>query len=170
MVHLAFVRSEFDIFAPKPVQNSIRDSDELVYKTLAPIDQSDLVFLIPADFDTYLNPDIKLYIGGKFTKPDGGDLNTSEHTAGLNNFLHQSTFSQCNIALNGLNITGSGDHYNYRVYLETLLTYGVDASLLHLTNSYWYKDLGDMLPCDSTLSDAKNTGFVDRWNHQKQSK
>jgi hypothetical protein len=169
MVDLAFVSSEFDIFVPKPVQKSIRDTYEVVYKPLAPIGQSDLEFLITADLSTYVNPVIKLYIRGKFTKSDGGDLDTSDHTAGVNNFLH-SLFSQCTITLNCVNKTESGDHYNYRAYLETLLTYGVDASLSHLTNSYWYKDVWDMLPDVPTNSDAKNTGFVERWNPQKQSK
>jgi hypothetical protein len=41
------------------------------------------------------------------------------------------------------------------------MTYGADASLSHLTSSYWYKDVGDMLPGDPTHSDAKNTGFVE---------
>jgi hypothetical protein len=162
MADLALASSEFDIFAPKPVQNAINDTYEVVYKLLAPIDQSVLEFLIPADLDTYVNLDIKLYIRGKFTKPDGSDLDTSDHTAGVSNFLH-SLFSQCTITLNGVNITQPGDHHNYRAYLETQLTYCVDASLSHLTNSYWYKDLGDMLPCDPTQPDSKNTGFVDRW-------
>jgi hypothetical protein len=141
----------------------------VVYEPPALIDQSDLEFLIPADLSKYVNSDIKLYIRSKFTKPDGGDIDTSDHTAEVNNFLH-SLFSQCTITLNGVNITRSGDHYNYRAYLETLLTYGADASLSHLTNRYWYKDVGDMLPGDPTHSDAKNTGFVERWNRQKQSK
>jgi hypothetical protein len=168
MADLAFVSSEFEIFAPKPVQNSIRNTYEVVYKPLAPIHQSDLEFLIPADLSTFVNPDINLYIRGKFTKSDGGDLDTSDHTAGVNNFLH-SLFSHCTITLNGVNITGLGEHYNYRAYLETLVTYGADASLPHLTNSYWYKDVGDMLPVEPTHSDAKNTGFVERWIRQKQS-
>jgi hypothetical protein len=83
------------------------------YKPLAPIDQSDLEFLIPADLDTYVNPDIKLYIRGKFTKPDGSDQDTSDHTAGLNNSLH-SLFGQCTISLSAVNITHSCDHYNHR--------------------------------------------------------
>jgi hypothetical protein len=45
---------------------------------------------------------------GKFTKPDGSDLDTSDHTAGVNNF-EPSLFSQCTITLNGMNITGSGE-------------------------------------------------------------
>jgi hypothetical protein len=40
----------------------------------------------------------------------------------------------------------------------------------HLTNSYWYKDVGDMLHCNPTNAKSKNTGFIDRWNRQKQSK
>jgi hypothetical protein len=61
MADLALASSEFDIFAPKTVQNAINDTYEVVYKSLAPIDQSDLEFLIPADLDTYVNPDIRLY-------------------------------------------------------------------------------------------------------------
>jgi hypothetical protein len=52
MADLALASSEFDIFVPKPVQNAINDTYEVVYKSLAPIDQSDLEFLIPADLDT----------------------------------------------------------------------------------------------------------------------
>jgi len=37
------------------------------------------------------------------------------------------------LSLNGVNITQSADHYNYRAILETLLSYGVDASISHLT-------------------------------------
>jgi hypothetical protein len=101
---------------------------------------------------------------------DGTDLDASDYAAGTNNFLH-SLFSQCTIALNGVNITQSGDLYNFRTYLETLLTYGSDASLSHLTNSYWYKDTGNMLPCDpSETYDTTNTCFIARCNRQKQGK
>ena len=68
---------------------------------------------------------------------------------GLNNFLH-SLFSQCSITLNGVTITPAAKLYRYRAYLETLLTYGSDAAASHLTNTYWYLDNGNMLPCDPT--------------------
>jgi hypothetical protein len=51
-------------------------------------------------------------------------------------------FSECTIALNGVNIAQSGDLYNFRAYLETILSYGNDAALSHLANSYWYKNVG----------------------------
>jgi len=166
---LDFASSEFDVFARKPVQNAILETKEVVYNPIVSVDQTDLEFLIPED-DTFVDPDIKLYIRGKFTKSDGTDVDASEYTAGTNNFLH-SLFSQCTVFLNGVNITQSGDLYNFR-YLEVLLTYGSDASLAHLTNSYWYKDTGNMLPCDptKTYDDTTSTGFIDRWNRQKQIK
>ena len=54
------VCSEFDIFARKPVQESILETLDFVYKRIAPVDQSDLEFLFPADNETYIIPDIKL--------------------------------------------------------------------------------------------------------------
>jgi len=163
------VSSELDILALKPVQNAIHNTNVVVYKPIASIDRRDLEFRITADSDTYMDHDTKIYIRGKFTKADETALDVTDHTAGTNNFLH-SLFSQCTIALNGVNITQSGDLYNYRAYLGTLLSYGSDAASLHLTNSYCYKDVGDMMPCGPTNADSKNTGFIDRWNRQKQSK
>jgi len=90
---LAFVSSEFDIFAPKPVQRAIQETNVVVYEPIASIDQSDQEFLIPADYDTYVDPDIKLYIKGKLTKADGTDLDATDHTAGVNNFLHSLSVS-----------------------------------------------------------------------------
>jgi len=166
---LAFVSSEFNIFARKPPQLAIQETSVVQYKPIASIGQSDLEFLIPADFDTYIDPDIKLYVKGKLTKADVSALHASDHTAGANNFLH-SLFSQCSFVLNGVNITHSGELYKHRAILETLFSYGFDANISHLTNSYWYKDVGDMLPCDPTKAQSTNTGFINRWNRQKQSK
>jgi hypothetical protein len=156
-----FTSSEFDIFARKPVQNAFVEIN-LVYNPISSIDQSNLEFVTTSDYDTYVDPDINLFIRGKFTKADGTNLDATDFTAVTNNFLH-SLFSQCTIALNGVNITHSGDLYNYRAYFETLLTYGSDAALSYLTNSYWYKYDGDMLPCDPTKAETStNTKFITR--------
>jgi hypothetical protein len=40
-----------------------------------------------------------------------------------------------------VSVTLTSDLYNYRAYLETLLTYGIDASRTHLTNAYWYLEV-----------------------------
>jgi len=133
------------------------------------VEQSDIEFLIPADNDTYVDLNIKLYIRGKLTKADGTNLDNTVFTAVTNNFLH-SLFSQCSIALNGVTITEATELYNYRLYFETLLTYGSDAAATHLTNAFWYLDHGDLLPCENTATDAKNKIFITRWNKIKQSK
>jgi len=55
-----FVSSEFEIFASKPVQESVHETVDLVYKPIASVDQSDLEFLIPVNNETYIDLDIKL--------------------------------------------------------------------------------------------------------------
>ena len=95
-----FVNSEFDIFARNPVQESVHETVDVVYKPIASVDQGDIEFLIPAHNETYINPDIKIYIRGKLTKVDGTALDDTDFTSVTKNFLH-SVFSQCTFALNG---------------------------------------------------------------------
>jgi hypothetical protein len=136
------------------------------------VEQSDLEFLIPADTDTYIDLDIKLFVRGKLVSGEGKDLDEKDFTAVTNNVLH-SLFSQCNVTLNYVPITQSGDLYQYRSYFETLLTYGSVAAAPHLTNSFWYLGQGDMLPLDPSAADksasATNVGFITRWDRIKRS-
>ena len=60
--------------------------------------------------------------------------------------------------MNGMHITYSTDLYNYRGYLETVLTYGSDAASSHHTNAYWYLDNADMVACDQSAADIRKTG------------
>jgi hypothetical protein len=148
------VSSKFDVFAPKPVQTSILETTEVEYKPIAPIVQTDLEFSIPSDHDTYIDLVIKLYVRGKLTTSGGKDLDEKDFTAVTNNFLH-TLFSQCSITLNNVCVSQSTELYNYRSYLETLLTYGNDVAQTHLTNAFWYLDTGDMLPHDPTAAAKK---------------
>jgi len=59
---IASISSEFDIFAYKPVQTTVLWTIETAYKPIAPVDQNDLEFLIPADKDKYIRLDIQLYV------------------------------------------------------------------------------------------------------------
>jgi hypothetical protein len=56
----------------------------------------------------------------------------------VNNFLH-SLFSQVDVSLNGTLITRSTNTYAYRVYIETLLSYGSEAKSSQLTSALFYK-------------------------------
>jgi hypothetical protein len=48
-------KSEFDIFEKKPVQGAVLWSRVTHYKPIAPVDQSDLEYVIPGDSETYVD-------------------------------------------------------------------------------------------------------------------
>jgi hypothetical protein len=98
------VSSAFDIFPVRSVQASTLDTYEISYKPIASVDQSDLVFLIPAYHDTYIDFNMQLYVRGKLIKAAGDALEATDYTEGVNNLFH-SIFIQGNISLNGVNIT-----------------------------------------------------------------
>ena len=160
------VSSEFDIFAHKQVQISVQATVETIYIPIASVDQSDLQFKIPADYYTYIDLNIRLFVRGKLTAADGKDLQATDFTAVTNNLLH-SLFTQFSLNLNCTSITQSTDLYQYRAYLETLLTYGTDALSSNLTNAYWYIDNADLLACDPTNAESiksTNHRFIARWD------
>jgi len=112
---------------------------------------------------------LKLFIRGKLVKKDGTDLAETEYTAGINNLLH-SLFNQCSISLNGTQITQASEHYGFRAYIKSLLTYGNDAAESHLRMEYWELDEGDFKAGDcSKPAELSNTGFCARWNQVKKS-
>ena len=161
---IASVSSEFDIFGHRPIQTSVLGTIGTAYKYIAPVDHNDREFFIPADNETYIDLDIKTYVRGKLISASGKEVEFSDHTGVTNNFLH-SLFSQCNVTLNGLTITQASEHYHYRSYLETLMTYGTDTAATHLSNAYWYLETGDMQPSDpsaETLAATTNQGFITR--------
>jgi len=59
---IASVSSESDIFAHRPIQTSVLETRLVAYEPIAPVDKHDLLVLIPADNDTYIDLDIKLYV------------------------------------------------------------------------------------------------------------
>ena len=114
----------------------------------------------------YIDLHIKLYVRGKLISASGKDLDFSDHTGVTNNFLY-SLFSQCNFTLFGVNITQDSEHYHYRSYLETLMTYSSVAAATHLSNAYWYLETSDMQPVEPSAENVTamtNKGFVLRWN------
>ena len=66
-----FVSSEFDVFAHKPVQTAVQETIHTIYKPIAPVEQSNLEFIIPPDNYTYIDLDIKIYVRGKLFSGDG---------------------------------------------------------------------------------------------------
>ena len=46
---------------------------ETIFRPIASVDQSDLEFLIPAENDMYIDPNIRLFVRSKLSAPDGKD-------------------------------------------------------------------------------------------------
>jgi hypothetical protein len=164
---LACTKSEFDVFARKPLQSAILSNFTTLYKPIAPVDQSVLEFAIPGDNEHYVDLNIHLMVKEGFTKVDGTTVAPDDRNTGVNNLLH-SLFGQLNVTLNGVSITPSEDLYHYRSYLETLLTYGHDAATSHLTNCFWYID---SVPRGEALKAGdSNSGWKERFEKSKNSK
>jgi hypothetical protein len=132
-----------------------------------------LEFAIPGDNEHYIDLNVHLKVKGKFTKLDGANVAIDDRSTGVNNLLH-SLFSQLSVILNGVSVTPSEDLYHYRSYLETLLTYGQDASKSHLTNCFWYVDValsgGDATKNGTLNAGDSNSGWKDRFEKSKNSK
>ena len=56
------ISTELDLFERKARQDGFLETTETIYKLIASVDQTDIEFLIPADSDTYIDPNIKLFI------------------------------------------------------------------------------------------------------------
>jgi len=131
-----------------------------------------LEFVIPGDSYTYIDLDFKIYVHGKMFSSSGKNVDLTDTTA-VANILLQSLFSECTFIVNGVRVTQSHEHYNYRAFLETVLTYGTDAAVSRLSNSYWYLDNRDMQPSDPTAethTSATNDGYIARWSRLNDSR
>ena len=75
-------------------------------------------------------------------------------------------FSQIDVEIYGINLTSHDNLYLYKPYLETLLSYGSDAKLSHLTTSHFVKDTAHNFENGS----SGNNGYVTRQKEVKGSK
>lgn len=150
-------KSELDIFATPPTQNSIDSGTTFCYRpistlaTTAPIE-----FLVTSSGDEYIDlAHTAIHIIAKIKVDAEVAAGTTPEVAPVNNWVH-SMFSQVDVFLNQKCITPPSNHYAYRSYIENLLNYGDIAKNSHLTACMWYKD-------ESAKFDAKNNaGYVKR--------
>ena len=104
-----------------------------------------------------------LHVQVKVTRANGTPIDAAEPVGPVNNWLH-SLFSTVDLSLNDTLVTSSSfNSYPYRAYLETLLSYGVDAKSTQLTNQLWYKDKASrMHATELAVGPDPNPGFVTR--------
>ena len=97
------------------------ETTQTIYNPIASVDQTDIEFLIPANSDTYIDPNLKLFIRGKLVKNYGTDLAETDYVAGINNLLH-SLFSPFTISMNGTQITQASELLVNGVKMQIKLT------------------------------------------------
>lgn len=153
-------KSELDLFILPPTQTSVEYGQWVQYKPLSSLSgDAPIEFVVPGHGDEYLDLNQTLLsVKAKILQQDGTNLDaTCDKVGPVNNFLH-SMFSQVDVYLNQKLVSGSGNIYPYRCYIETLLNNGYDAKDSYLTSSLWYSDKSGHM--DKTEDD--NTGLVTR--------
>jgi hypothetical protein len=82
------IRYELDIFARRPVHSAVLSPRVTHYKPFAPLNQSELEFVIPDDGETYVHLDIHISVRGKLVALYGSTLDPTNSTLVVNNLLH----------------------------------------------------------------------------------
>lgn len=158
MSFIECMKSELDIFKPRNVQTSILKTEEVSYKPLNSLENQTVIeFCCQGHGDTYLDlSSINIRMKIQMLKGDGSIYKgTDADQPGIANNVLSSLFRQVNISLNGKSINSSDGNYSYRAYLETLLNYGVDATVTHLELKGWDVD-------GNTRKDLfKNSGVIE---------
>ena len=57
---MASVSTLFDVFALRPVQEAVQETFDITYKPMATVDQTDFLFSIPADRESYIETNIHI--------------------------------------------------------------------------------------------------------------
>ena len=159
-------KSELDLFSVPATQTSIESGTYVEYHPISSITgAAPIEFDVTASGDDYLDlANSFLCVRAKITRADGENLDATDTVGPVNNFLH-SLFSQLDVSLNGTLITSSTNTYAYRSYIETLLSYGVDAKSSQLTSALFYKDEAGKMdkpnPLAANAAD-RNSGLVTR--------
>lgn len=150
-------KTELDIFATPPTQNSVEGGTTFCYRPLSVLSgTAPIEFIVPSSGDEYIDlAHTTLHITVKVQADEVLPENTELEAGPVNNWLH-SLFSQVDIHLNQKCITPPSNNYNYRAYIENLLNYTDNAKKSHLTAGMWHKDT----PGNMNL--AGNVGYETR--------
>ena len=123
--------------------------------------------MLPGTGDAYLDlANTDLLIRAKVARGVGTDLAADTPVAPVYNWLH-SIFSQVDVYLNDTSNTPSSKTYPFRAYVDTVLSYGVEAKNIQLTSQLWYKDTAGHMTAMTV--DRGNTGMVERRRHISES-
>ena len=157
-------KSELDLLHTPETQAMILSGRWVDYYPISVLDgDSPIEFKITGSAEeymdlgqTYLYTEVKVVDGTNKALVDTAVCGPS------NLFLH-SLFSQVDISLNDILVTSSVNTYSYRSMIETLLNYGEDSKLTHLTSALFYKDTAKQMDTvDIDPTKPRNLGWIKR--------
>ena len=159
-------KSELDLFSVPATQTSIESGIYVEYHPISSITgSSPIEFDVTASGDDYLDlANSLLCVRAKITRANGDNLDAADTVAPVNNLLH-SLFCQADVSLNSTLITSSMNTYAYRAYIETLLSYGMEAKSSQLTAALFYKDEAGKMDVSNPLAANaadRNSGLTKR--------
>lgn len=147
MSYVECMKSELDLFTPRPIQSNILKTEEVIYKPIASLDKASVIeFVSLGHGETYRDlSSIQLKLIARMYKNGKNETlgDTEKNQSTVNNLLH-SLIRQLTILLNNQIISQSNNTYGYQAYIEKVLNYGVDAVGTHVEVAVFFKDNGKM--------------------------
>ena len=133
--------SAWNLFYVPPTQTSVEKGTWVDVHPVASVsDTGPIVFEFEGNKREFLDlAHMLLYVTIQPITSDGSGIDGGSKVAPVKLFLH-SLFGQLDIDLNGRAVSDLSSTCPYRVYLETLLSYGEEAKSTHLTSSIFYED------------------------------
>ena len=153
-----FISSAVEIHKPIALEVSMLGGRTIPIRPLNLSSAGPLEFTIAPTGGSYIQLSAtRLYLKLKIQTAAGADIGAAAKIALINN-AGNSLFKSTDIDINGRTIPGlTNTEYNYKSYLENLLSYSSPAVNSHMIANGWILDAaGDFGPTDT------NTGFVKR--------
>ena len=134
---------ELDLFGLNPMQTVV---EKIIYQQIRPINSltplSSVEFVVAGNNGlqyvelkkTYLSLKIKIVHG------DTGCNLLADEFVGPTNLITQSLFDQVDVTLQGKLVSTATNHYQYKSYLQKLLSLGIEGKLSQLSTQLWMKD------------------------------
>lgn len=175
-------KSELDFFSPRMTQTSITETRFEPFFPLTSLDgNGPIEFRVNVGMDEMIDPsETLLYTKSRILTWDGKALEKpaaapagpvpNKSKVYPVNYYNASAFRQVEVMLNSTPLPPVS-LYQYKGYLETLLTFSPAVKKSQLEGAFWMEDKGsDIDQSDPTADDATNKGAKRRWNETKYSK
>ena len=153
------IASGVELYRPLSLEVSLAKGRTIPIRPLNLSSTGPLEFTIAPTGNSYVQlHSTRLYLKLKVQTAAGDDLAAAVQVGTINNLVN-SLFQSCEIEINGKAMTGlSNNDYNYKSYLENLLSYSPAASQSHILSGGWAIDTAGQFETKG----ARNLGYTTR--------